>query len=429
MPDLEIPLYENYREIAIESVTVAQLGARRRYAVPRIFYEAGVLSTLFTDFSIQGVPRVLRTGMAAPAAPPIWKRFVARDPGLPAHMVKAFNPFGLRYAWKLKRARSQEAMLLAYLWAGRRLCNLVIREGLPQQGIVYGYNSAAREILMEAKNMDVITILDQTIAPKFLETGIIQETRRQFPGWDDGEVPASARAYAEREADEWQLADIILCGSAFVRDALLARGISGAKCRIVPTGGVSQARVKPLPIIPYDGKRPLRVLFVGSVSLRKGIHVLCKAFEGIPDAAAQCRVVGALHVNHERLYKAAPSAIEFVGLVPHSNIEKHYQWADVFCLPSLCEGSAMVTYEALAYGLPLIVTPNTGAIIRHNQEGLIIRPQNPEDLREAVLTLAENPDILEAMAHNTRSCAAEISFSAYARRLIDAVGLARKEHP
>jgi glycosyltransferase involved in cell wall biosynthesis len=407
----------------VTSIIVAQLGARRRYTVPHVLHKAGILSTLFTDFSAGGIPQPFRKRLIASPAPGILKNLVARTPDLPKEKVVAFNTFGLTYAWKLRRARTQEDKIRSYLWAGREFGRLIIRHGLPDRGAVYAYNSAALELFQEAKKRNLATILDQTIAPKSFENEILSEARHRFPGWEESQLTMSDRNYARREEEEWQLADLILCGSDFVRDTLVAKGVPAARCRIVPTGGLSVRATpdKPAPI--YDAKRPLRVLFVGTVSLRKGIPILCEAFQHIPGTMAECRIVGSIEVSPQRLKASTPPSISFIGPVPHSEIGTQYEWADVFCLPSLCEGSAMVTYEALTYGLPLIVTPNTGAIIQHGQEGLIVAPQNSEEVREAILKFAQDPDMVRAMSVNARICAEQTSFTAYAKRLVDAIGI------
>ena len=107
---------------------------------------------------------------------------------------------------------------------------------------------------------------------------------------------------------------------------------------------------------PHDG--PLRVLTVGTVCLRKGAPYVLEAAKRTKDIATY-RMVGPIGVTPQA-EATLRQHLELTGAVPRSRIIEHYRWADVFLLPSLCEGSANAIYEALATGLPVICTPNAG---------------------------------------------------------------------
>jgi glycosyltransferase involved in cell wall biosynthesis len=109
--------------------------------------------------------------------------------------------------------------------------------------------------------------------------------------------------------------------------------------------------------------------------------------------------------------------------VPRSEIAQHFDWADVFLLPSLCEGSATVTYEALGYGLPVICTPNTGSVVRDGVEGFILPVSDTVALAERLETLAGDPGRLEELSANARKRADEYTVGEYARRLLTSLDL------
>ena len=115
---------------------------------------------------------------------------------------------------------------------------------------------------------------------------------------------------------------------------------------------------------------PLRVLTVGTVGLRKGAPYVLEAARQLQGQAI-FRMVGpsALSSYGERQLQ---HAVELVGAVPRSIVAEHYAWADVFLLPSVCEGSATATYEALASGLPVICTPNTGSVVEDGAQGFVV---------------------------------------------------------
>ena len=90
---------------------------------------------------------------------------------------------------------------------------------------------------------------------------------------------------------------------------------------------------------------------------------------------------------------------------------------DVFLLPSICEGSATVIYEALAAGLPVICTPNAGSVVRDGVDGFIVPIRDPDAIMEKLEQLATNAQLLAQMSENARRRAGEYSIDAYGERL------------
>jgi glycosyltransferase involved in cell wall biosynthesis len=95
-----------------------------------------------------------------------------------------------------------------------------------------------------------------------------------------------------------------------------------------------------------------------------------------------------------------------------------YEWADVLVLPSIVEGSAIVTYEALACGIPVIVTPNAGAWITHDVEGLVVPVRNSDALAAAIERFARDRSFLASCSANALAARDRIGSDAYGRRLM-----------
>jgi glycosyltransferase involved in cell wall biosynthesis len=115
--------------------------------------------------------------------------------------------------------------------------------------------------------------------------------------------------------------------------------------------------------------------------------------------------------------------VELVGSVPHSLMRQHFAWADVFLLPSLCEGSATAIYEALSASLPVICTENCGSIVRDSSEGIIIPIRDSDAVAEAVLRLANDAELRRQMAESASARAVEFHFRSYGRALLAALEL------
>jgi glycosyltransferase involved in cell wall biosynthesis len=164
------------------------------------------------------------------------------------------------------------------------------------------------------------------------------------------------------------------------------------KIRVVPSG-VDLRRFAPNARAAFDGARPLRVLFVGRVSIMKGVPYLLQALNKLGPKLVQARFVGGVHLNREKLI-ASSNVGNFTGHIPRHSLPEEYRWADVFCFPSLTEGSADVTYEALASGLPVVTTPNSGSIVYDGVDGFIVPIRDPDALAETIGRYAADRELL-----------------------------------
>ncbi|MEH2242830.1 glycosyltransferase family 4 protein [Nostoc sp.] len=376
-----------------DKFTVAQLGARRHYAIPRILHEAGQLEHFYTDIcAVKGFPKYLRL------IPPKFQskslaRLTGRIPyGINPNLITAFSGFGFEYISRLRKASSASETTKTFLWAGKTFGRLILRQGLRGNG-VYVFNTAGLELLQAAKQAGLKTVMEQTIAPYQIEKQLLQEEQALHPGWEEPLQKNEYLAeYIEREQQEWSLADVILCGSDFVRDTIQQCQGLKERCVVVPYG--IDASFQPSIKTPHQGL--LRVLTIGSVGLRKGIPYVLEAAKQLKGKAI-FRVVGPVQVLPDAV-AALQENLELVGQVPRSQIMAHYNWADVFLLPSICEGSATATYEALACGLPVIATPNTGSIVEDGINGFIVPIRNVDAIVRKLQLLCTQPELLVTMS-------------------------------
>jgi glycosyltransferase involved in cell wall biosynthesis len=105
---------------------------------------------------------------------------------------------------------------------------------------------------------------------------------------------------------------------------------------------------------------------------------------------------------------------------------EHYAWADVFLLPSICEGSATGCYEALAAGLPVITTENAGSVVRDGIEGFIVPIRNASAIVERLESLQRHREVLESMSRAALERAREFTVERYGERLLAALPMARE---
>lgn len=401
------------------SYVVALLGARMHYAVPRLLHEHGILARLYVDVcATYSLPRLLglfSTGLL----PSRLRRLRARVPaGVPRRIITAFTRFGLDYQQRRIQARSESEMTAVHLWAGESFCRLILEADPPQDAGLYCFNSAVLEPLQHWRQAGQQTIVEQTIAPRRIEAKILRDEEQAFPDWEPPLVcDENIDAYMFREEAEWRHADVIVCGSKFVQSGVSKCGGAVERCVVLPYG-------IPLNVFPANTKsvlngRALRVLTVGEVGLRKGSHYVLQAARRL-NGRAEFRMVGPMSFLQRREEEIKRN-ISYVGVVPRSEIMNHFDWADIFLLPSLCEGSATVTYEALSAGLPVIATRSTGSILEDGVSGFIIPERNVDAIVGVLETFLDTPGLLREMSAAARKRSEIGGLEAYGMRLMSLI--------
>jgi glycosyltransferase involved in cell wall biosynthesis len=113
--------------------------------------------------------------------------------------------------------------------------------------------------------------------------------------------------------------------------------------------------------------------------------------------------------------------LRFLGRIARERIHEEFAAADVFVLPSLAEGSAGVTYEALAAGVPVVTTPAAGSVVRDGVDGRIVPERDPVALADAIAEIVEDRNKRERMSIAARERARDYTWNRYGERLIAAL--------
>jgi len=203
----------------------------------------------------------------------------------------------------------------------------------------------------------------------------------------------------ERRMCEYEIADYILLPSNFVKNSFLKYGFPEEKLIKVPYGFNNLFEGSKL-IVKED---TFTVLYVGSISIRKGLRYLIEAFSQWKYKNKKLVIVGpkAKITGIEKV--SIPEGVTFTGVLKGELLEKAYKNADVFCLPSIEEGLALVLGEALSYGVPIIATENSGAsdIIEDGREGFIIPIRDAKAIKERLEKLADDFCLYTEMKKNS----------------------------
>lgn len=387
-----------------------QTGARRNYAVPSILEKSGLLEVFYTDLCADTglvakldrlFPKPLRRG----ALNQLLNRRV--PPNL-KEKVMTCDWAALRYLARQKLAGSnpikQHQALSIF---NQEFGETVLRKGLGEATHIFSMFGEGGSILEFAKQQGIKTITEIYISPSTHR--IVQAEREQFSDVEPViplEIIQKDYAWFSKLCE---FTDVFIVPSQFVEKGLKEFGVTQEKCQIVPYA-VNDSWFK-LNNRPTRG----RILFVGTAELRKGIHVLGMAAQKLSDRNYEFRVAG--NVSVVRQHKLTQS-LNFLGRIPRTQVQQEYTQADIFVLPSLAEGSAEVTYEALAAGLPVITTAAAGSVVRDGIEGFIVPERNPDAIAERIEELVENRQLRSRMAAAARERAKDFSWDKYAQRLL-----------
>ncbi len=218
----------------------------------------------------------------------------------------------------------------------------------------------------------------------------------------------------ERFLEEYDLASLILVLSERAAETFRVQGFPEDKLFYLPRG-VDIERFRP-------GARPsiFRAVFSGALIERKGIQFLLEAWHRLNLREAELWLVGAVHDEAKPyLEKYARPNIRVIGFAQKPEIYLRQSTIHVF--PSQCEGSAKVTYEAAACGLPQITTREAGDVVQDGIEGIIIPPADVNTLATAIQQLYDDPQIVERMSIAARKRVVEnFTWDHFRERLLHA---------
>lgn len=200
----------------------------------------------------------------------------------------------------------------------------------------------------------------------------------------------------DKECAEYEMADAILVPSTFARRSFIELGLAEEKIHVIPLG-VNTSNFQR--VTPRDDQ--FRILFVGQLSVRKGLHDLLMAFKIADLKDATLVLVGASQPETKTLLSRFPvSSVEITGPLGQRDIAAQMSRASIFVLPSIEDGFGMVMAEALACGCPVIGSENTGAmdLFSEEVEGVIVPVRDPDFLAESMVRLHRDSELRDEMA-------------------------------
>ena len=358
-----------------------QPGARHNYALARFLQEAGALQALYTDFAVAegSLEHIfLRAAAAAhPKAQHLSRRVV---PGLPRAALRRLGLGALR----AKKHAPDEAER----WAFRE-------RDLRDADVIYSQYFAGGPQYDELVAHGARFVSDVFIMPSAHR--VVNREAEKFPQWREAsfspEAAAGLDAVSQAMIDR---SDGLFCPSqSVIDDVATYNPAARAKCRLVRYGSG-------LTFDQPNDPMPKRVLFAGSVQLRKGPQYVALAAARIAriDPSVSFVFAGGITPIVAELLRA-PN-IELLGHVSRERMRTEFLRADILAFPSLAEGSAGVVLEAMSAGLPIVATREAGVDFKDGESGIMVPPTDVDALTEAILAIINDRPRRDAMARSAR---------------------------
>lgn len=365
-----------------------QIGAREHYAVARALHQHRALDLLLTDAWVRpGNPLGrLKPGLGA--------RFHADLATANVHGPNLNNiAFELRA--KLARLDNWPLMIARNDWFQKAAVARLSREPVNSPRTVMAYSYAALGIFKLARARGWRTVLGQ-IDPGPSEERIVARLYEQDPAQRRTWRPPP-RQYWSNWREECTLADRIVVNSQWSRMALIEEGVPAAKIRIVPLAydepkaDATFQREYPM---RFTDDRPLRVLFLGQINLRKGVGPLLDAIRMLRGEPIEFSFVGQLQTTVPKDMCENPQ-VRWLGPVPRKDTARFYRDADVLLFPTHSDGFGLTQLEAQAWKLPIIATKFCGDVVEEGRNGWLLPEVTAGAIAETIRRLLADPTRLQ----------------------------------
>jgi glycosyltransferase involved in cell wall biosynthesis len=285
---------------------------------------------------------------------------------------------------------------------------------------VYAYEDCALELFRAARDLGVRRVYDLPIAYWETAQRLLKEEAERYPDWEPtlgGTRDSNAKL--ARKAQELELAELVVCPSNFVLESLPEKTRATKRCVMVPFGS---PEVNDGQGVQRSRSAKLRVLFAGAMTQRKGLADLFAAMKLIRSAEVELVVMGSL-LRPLAFYREQFPHFTYEPPRPHADVLHLMRSCDVFVLPSIVEGRALVQQEAMTSGLPLIATLNAGGddLIEDGKTGFLVPIRSPEALAKKISWCVTHRESTYGMGIAAQGRASELTWRGYGAKVLAAV--------
>lgn len=315
---------------------------------------------------------------------------------------------------------------------------------------VYSYEDCCSSTFEQAKRLGIKCFYELPIAYFETTQRLLAEENERLPDWRVTLTGIEDSAEKlQRKRLEISASDVVVCPSEFVLNTLPADIRQRKTCIVSEFGTPQSSECVATPreartdnsrpqartdnsrfLAPSDNSRsrprsdnaPLRILFAGSMSQRKGLADLFQAMKLIHRKDVELVVMGS-PIAPMSFYRSQLEEFTYESPRPHAEVLQLMRSCDVFVLPSIVEGRALVQQEAMSCGLPLLVTENAGGgdLVELAKTGFLVPIRSPESLAAKIEWFADNRQATYEMGQLAILKAKELTWERYVARILETI--------
>ena len=278
-----------------------------------------------------------------------------------------------------------------WFWRNAIFQKLVSGSEIEAADVVVGFDTASWILARRAKACGKTFVLEQSTghpAARSLELNKIGLSAEVWPKL----LEPRLEMFVEAENREHEMANRIMVASSFARRTLVEQGVPEAKVKILSYGVSEEFLAQGRKRKERSPGSPLRFLFLGHLSAGKGLRQLLGAWNGLGPEKGELVLMGG--GAQDEWKNLAGAGVIFRGPGSRGEVLAEMARCDVLVFPSLFEGFGLVILEAMAAGLPVIASRNTGGpdVIEEGKEGFIVPAGSVVALREKMEWCVRNPE-------------------------------------
>jgi glycosyltransferase involved in cell wall biosynthesis len=388
-------------------------------AIAREAARRDVLRRFYTTLDTASLDRITAR-LPGPLARPLAARLARRSfAGVPSGAVESLAVIPELRHLALRRIAGAENVAGRSMYASKRAFDRGVARRLlaePASGAeaVVAMAASGAATLAAAGRSSRFAVLNMVNSHPLFQNRYLAElagVREGGPEW----APTTLVRAVDREI---AAADLVLVPSRFVENQLLDLGVDPAKLHLEPYG-VDLSRFR-APAAPRAATSRVRCLYVGQVSHRKGLRTLREVAAQVPEA--EFVLAGPIVVRE--LLRGLPPNVRYAGRLSTAEVAAAMREADIFVLPSVEDAYPLVTLEAMASGLPVIVSDHAGTseLIREGENGFTFAAGDAAALAALIARLGDDARLRARLgAEARRTAEAGRSWDEYASRVVGAV--------
>ena len=347
---------------------------------------------------------------------------------LPEYMRKKLEGRRLRGVpgYKVKQIRMPELMVQGItkaklasldraLWLQNNHFDLMAKRWIEDCDVLHFVSSIGLYSARKAKSAGAAIVCDVPQEHPSFQGRLLFEERERLG------VRAEIKGglYEEKVLEEFELADYFVVPSEHAKKTFIAEGFHDDQIFVLHHGIDLEYFHK---IERKDSV--FRILYVGQITLRKGLQYLLQAVSELKLPHSELLLIGKVDPAMEPILRRYEGVFEHIPSLPKIELPRYYSNSSVFVLPSLADSFALVVLEAMACGVPVIVTENTGSkeVFREGVDGFVVPIRDVEAIKEKILFLYENRDVCQAMGEAARQRASEVTWDSLERRAVEIYG-------